>query len=44
MSRESMNFNEVFRKNVTYDKMILKVSKKQSFMLSSDSIFFEIYY
>ena len=35
-----MNFNEIFRKNVTYD---IKSDKKQSFTLSSDSAFFEIY-
>ena len=33
-----MNFNEISRKNVTYD---IKVTKKQSSALSSNSIFFE---
>ena len=33
-----MNFNEIFRKNVTYDD--IKSDKKLSFTLSLDSIFF----
>ena len=36
-----MNFNEIFGKMKL--KMLLKETKKQSFTLSSDSIFFEIY-
>ena len=39
-----MNFNEIFEKNVTYDIKRLKVTAKQSFTLSTDSIIFEIYY
>ena len=36
-----MNFNEIFWKTV--NMMILKVTKKQTFTTSSDSIVFQIY-
>ena len=36
-----MNFKEIFRENASHDG--IKVTKKYSFTLSSDSIFFEIY-
>ena len=36
-----MNFSEIFRKNRTYED--IKSDKKESFKVSSESIFFEIY-
>ena len=36
-----MHFNEIFRKNRTYED--INSDKKESFKLSSESIFFEIY-
>ena len=37
-----MNFNEIFGKNVTYSD-IKSEKQKQSFPLSSGSLFFKIY-
>ena len=42
LPRDLMNFNEISGENVTYDD-IQKMTKKQSFTLSSDNIFFEVY-
>ena len=38
----SRDFNEIFRKDVTYDKV--KSHRKQGFTLSSEGVFFETPY